>query len=198
LASGASSGDLVQTVSFYVSSVLNAIPAVAGAVTDTYLNTGAVTTAKIADANVTTVKIADANITPAKISTGGPSWTSGGDLSFNSGYGSVATAYGCRAWVNFNGTGTISIRSSGGVTSISDDGTGSYTMNFSFTMPDINYCATGVSGIIPGISEAIIVPNFTPPSTETASTTTTFKFATIRPNVTSAADANYVYLTIFR
>jgi hypothetical protein len=37
LASGASSGDLVQTVSFYVSSVLNAIPAVAGAVTDTYI-----------------------------------------------------------------------------------------------------------------------------------------------------------------
>ena len=57
LATGASSGDLVETVSFYVSSVLNAIPAVANAVTDTYLNTGAVTTAKIADANVTPAKL---------------------------------------------------------------------------------------------------------------------------------------------
>jgi hypothetical protein len=57
LTNPASSGDLVETVSFYVSSVLNAIPAVANAVTDTYLNTGAVTTAKIADANVTPVKL---------------------------------------------------------------------------------------------------------------------------------------------
>lgn len=46
LASGASSGDLVTTVSFYVSSVLNAIPAVANAVTTSYINSGAVTQAK--------------------------------------------------------------------------------------------------------------------------------------------------------
>ena len=45
---------------------------------------------------------------------------SSGNLKFNSGYGSVATAYGCRAWVNFNGTGTVAIRSSGNVTSITD------------------------------------------------------------------------------
>lgn len=48
LAAGASAGDLVETVSFYVSSVVNAIPAVAGAVNDTYLNTGAVTQSKVA------------------------------------------------------------------------------------------------------------------------------------------------------
>jgi hypothetical protein len=121
-----------------------------------------------------------------------------GDFQFNSGYGSVATAYGCRAWVNFNGTGTISIRSSGGVTSISDDGTGSYTMNFSFTMPDVNYNAVGISSLLIGVSETIVAPNFTPPGTETASTTTTFKFAVLRPSVTSAADVPYVYLSVFR
>jgi hypothetical protein len=49
---------------------------------------------------------------------------SSGDLQMNSGYGSVATAYGCRAWVNFNGTGTVAIRASGNVTSITDNGTG--------------------------------------------------------------------------
>jgi hypothetical protein len=42
---------------------------------------------------------------------------SSGNLKFNSGYGSVATAYGCRAWVNFNGTGTVAIRASGNVSS---------------------------------------------------------------------------------
>jgi hypothetical protein len=47
LAAGATAGDLVETISFYVSSVLNAIPAVAGAVTDAYINTGAVTQTKL-------------------------------------------------------------------------------------------------------------------------------------------------------
>lgn len=48
LAAGASAGDLIETVSFFVSSVVNAIPAVAGAVNSTYLNTGAVTQSKVA------------------------------------------------------------------------------------------------------------------------------------------------------
>jgi hypothetical protein len=65
--------------------------------------------------------------------------TSTGLLQFNSGYGSVATAFGCRAWVNFNGTGTVAIRASGNVTSITDNGTGSYTVNFTTAMPDANY-----------------------------------------------------------
>ena len=67
-----------------------------------------------------------------------------GNLRFNSGYGSAALAYGVRAWVNFNGTGTVAIRASGGVTSITDNGTGDYTVNFNFTMPDANYCVVGV------------------------------------------------------
>jgi hypothetical protein len=48
LASGATAGDLVETISFFVSSVLNAIPAVANAVTTSYINDGAVTAAKMA------------------------------------------------------------------------------------------------------------------------------------------------------
>jgi hypothetical protein len=64
-----------------------------------------------------------------------------GNLQFNSGYGSVATAYGCRAWVNFDGTGTVSIRGSGNISSITDNGgVGNYNVNFSNAMPDTNYC----------------------------------------------------------
>ncbi len=66
-----------------------------------------------------------------------------GNLSFNSGYGSSAVAYGCRAWVNFNGTGTPAIRASGNVSSITDEGTGQYTINFSTSMPDANFAANG-------------------------------------------------------
>jgi hypothetical protein len=65
--------------------------------------------------------------------------TTAGLLQFNSGYGSVATAYGCRAWVNFNGTGTVAIRGSGNVSSITDRNTGRYTVNLTTAMPDANY-----------------------------------------------------------
>jgi hypothetical protein len=64
---------------------------------------------------------------------------------FNNGYGSVATVYGCRAWVNFNGTGTVAIRASGNVSSITDNNTGDYTVNFSNAMPDASF-AVHVTG----------------------------------------------------
>jgi hypothetical protein len=63
----------------------------------------------------------------------------GSTFAFNSGYGSVATAYGCRAWVSFNGTSNA-IRGSGNVSSISSGGgTGLYTVNITNAMPDANY-----------------------------------------------------------
>lgn len=52
-----------------------------------------------------------------------------------------APIYACRAWVNFNGTGTVAIRGSGNVSTIGDNGTGNYTVNLTTAMPDVNYCA---------------------------------------------------------
>jgi hypothetical protein len=66
---------------------------------------------------------------------------SSGNFGINSGFGSVGTIYGCRAWVNFNGTGTIAIRSSGNVSSVTDSGVGDYYVNFTNAMPDANYAA---------------------------------------------------------
>jgi hypothetical protein len=43
----------------------------------------------------------------------------------------------CRAWVNFNGTGTVAIRASFNVSSITDNGTGDYTVNFSAVIPQL-------------------------------------------------------------
>lgn len=53
----------------------------------------------------------------------------------------------CRAWVNFNGTGTVAIRASFNVTSITDNGTGDYTVNFTTAMPDANYSPVAIWGI---------------------------------------------------
>jgi len=46
-----------------------------------------------------------------------------------------------KAWVNFNGTGTVAIRGSLNVSSITDRGTGNYTVNFTVAMSDVNYSA---------------------------------------------------------
>jgi hypothetical protein len=84
--------------------------------------------------------------------------TNDGNLQFNSGYGSVATAYGCRAWVNFASGPTI--RASGNVSSVSQLGGVSWDINFSTALPDVNYTTAGsasddnISGIALGESGA--------------------------------------------
>lgn len=72
-----------------------------------------------------------------------------------------APVYACRAWVNFNGTGTVAIRASGNVASITDNGVGDYTINFSTALPDANYTAV-ISG---QSSNAFIADGTTPRST---------------------------------
>jgi hypothetical protein len=88
---------------------------------------------------------------------------SSANFKFNSGYGSVATAYGCRAWVNFNGTGTVAIRASGNVSSITDNGTGDYTVNFTTAMSDANYAYhIGSKQEVAGGGDAAYPTNGTP------------------------------------
>ena len=52
--------------------------------------------------------------------------------------------YALRGWVNFKGTGSVSVRSSGNVSSITDFGQGNYRVNFSTAMPDSNYATTTI------------------------------------------------------
>ena len=116
--------------------------------------------------------------------------TPAGDLKFNSGFGSVGTAYGCRAWVNFNGTSTLAIRDSGNVSSVTDNGTGNYTVNFSTNMPDVNYSVASHGG---GASSGI-------PIVGSANTTTlavgSFLVRTVNNNI--FADLGMVCVAVFR
>ena len=119
---------------------------------------------------------------------------SSGNLLFNSGYGSVATAYGCRAWVNFNGTGTVAIRASGNVSSITDNGTGDYTVNFTTAMPDINYSAVGSCGSgAAGNDEFVLTTNY-----NTAPTTSATRVGSHRANSGLATDLAWISVAIFR
>ena len=111
---------------------------------------------------------------------------SSANFKFNSGYGSVATAYGCRAWVNFDGTSTVTIRASGNVTSITDNGTGDYTVNFTTAMPDANY-SVNVTASTATLSTAIRLDTLLAASV---------KFRTSSGG--SVADANNVCVDISR
>jgi len=91
------------------------------------------------DLSIGTGDIADAAITAAKMS-GAQSGS--------------APIYGARAWVNFNGTSTVAIRASGNVTSITDNGTGDYTVNFTTAMPDADYTLVGTSSIADNVASA--------------------------------------------
>jgi len=115
--------------------------------------------------------------------------------------GSISTvnalpAFQCRAWVNFNGTGTVAIRASGNVASITDNGVGDYTVNFTTAMPDANYCAT--FGMSPQNSRWIsnwdgaLLNNGT---TAVVNLTTSIR---LLANAGSAADATNVYMAVFR
>ena len=123
---------------------------------------------------------------------------SSGNLLFNSGYGSVATAYGCRAWVNFNGQGTVAIRASGNVSSITDLGTGSYTLNFSTAMPDANYSVVGSSTSLVGTSATYVVTTFRRDTdTRVGNTPSATTFSTCS-DTSVALDVADVNVSVFR
>ena len=123
-----------------------------------------------------------------------------GDLQMNSGYGSVATAYGCRAWVNFNGTGTVAIRVSGNVSSITDNGTGTYAVNFTTAMPDANYSkvasAATNSAQVPQVcyvDYSRVTNNYVTP------TTTSFAISNVEASGSfAAADTLFINAAVFR
>lgn len=96
--------------------------------------------------------------------------------------------YKCRAWVNFNGTGTVAIRASGGVSSITDGGVGVYTVNFTTAMPDANYSLVYGGGA--DTSSDI--------RTRDVWTTTQVKIQTLNGSQTSYLDFDYVCVSIFR
>jgi hypothetical protein len=103
----------------------------------------------------------------------------------------TAPLYAARAWVNFNGTGTVAIRESGNVSSITDNTTGDYTINFTTAMPDANYSVSGTSS---SFSIATVRGIFV--NTSTAPSTTSVRVQ--NSNYVSAEDPVYANIQIFR
>ena len=96
-----------------------------------------------------------------------------------------------RAWVNFNGTGTVAIRASFNVTSITDNGVGNYTINFTTAIPDANYAIAGTTDNSNGVA-----PTYVSLFNGGVATTSAVQFTT------SSTAANYdnsrVNVSVFR
>jgi hypothetical protein len=121
----------------------------------------------------------------------------------NDSSGVLATQNGmsgiAKAWVNFNGTGTVAIRASFNVSSITDNGTGNYTVNFTTAMPDANYQPT--VNIQRG-DGAAVNPGYgciyaTAANAYTSITTSSVRIITADSG-TAAMDMIYVGVSIFR
>jgi hypothetical protein len=135
-----------------------------------------ISTGGLPDGCIATADLADNAVTYAKI-------------------GSTEQGQLCKAWVNFNGTtaSPSTIRASYNVSSVTKNGTGDYTVNFTTAMADANYSVTGTAG---GGSAN---PNnyLTGPSTSTVMSTTQFRFQ-IRNDSASLVDSDTVMLHVIR
>jgi len=158
-------------------------------------------------ANGGLIQISSNNINFYSGTSGSPAFTqtagitSAGVLTFNSGYGSAVPAYGCRAFVQFNGVSGVTINKSGGVTSVTRNATGDYTVNLNFTMPDINYTvnvskSTGYGASFVGDT---MVHTVLSTNAEQAPTTTAFRFSICVWNAsTTGVDGKYISVLVFR
>lgn len=97
-----------------------------------------------------------------------------------------------KAWVNFNGTGTVAINASFNVSSITDNGTGHYTVNITNAMPNADYCIVNSCFNLPGGS-TVMNPKYSP-----APTTTNYGLTTaIVTGAEVVADISACYSAVF-
>jgi len=96
----------------------------------------------------------------------------------------------CRAFVNFNGTGTVAIRASFNVSSITDNGTGDYTVNFTTALADANYVVCGQGSLV--TTDGRYQQEFS-----AARTTSAYRFATTNSAGTTT-DSTYANIAAFR
>ena len=108
-----------------------------------------------------------------------------------------ATVGVCRAWVNFNGISTPAIRASFNVTSITKNGTGDYTVNFTTAMLDANY-ATLFGGQQDDTSQAIFMGLRLTSDTGTGAVVTTTSVRLLSTQAGTATDIYWANIAIFR
>ena len=103
-----------------------------------------------------------------------------------------------KAWVNFDGTGTLAIRDSFNVTSVTDNGTGDYTVNFAANaLANANYCITASISFGTTQSRNILNVATTAQTSYTAPTTTALRLESVNYGNGNSYDANSVSIAVF-
>ena len=170
----------------------------AGTIVAADIAADAVTTAKILDANVTTAKLADSAVTTAKINNAAIT-----AAKLDSAQTGSAPIYGCRAWVNFDGTKDTAsaastantnrlINASGNVASVLRNGAGSYTVTFTTELPNANYAITGCVTFAAGTIGTVNQDRQT-----AVKTTTQCRVATLNTQAIAFYDSDSVSLAFF-
>lgn len=103
--------------------------------------------------------------------------------------------YTAKAWVNFNGTGTVAIRASGNVSSITDLGTGVYRLNFSSALLDANYAVVGTHLYDTSANNGQMLIGT---DLQTSYCNVKAAYVTTTGGGTGSTDAPYVWAAIFR
>ena len=104
----------------------------------------------------------------------------------------------CKAWVNFNGTSTVAIRASYNVSSITDNGTGDYTVNFTTALADANYCVATTAMVVADQGSSYQFGIRTTTSVGTAATTKTTSALRLLSRREGDNDLNDCNVSIFR
>lgn len=94
------------------------------------------------------------------------------------------------AWVNFNGTGTVAIRAAYNVSSITDNGTGDYTVNFTAALADANFAAVCSSHETTG--------NYSSTAASVVNATASARVKTFKSYTNVANDTDITHVAIFR
>ena len=115
------------------------------------------------------------------------------DVLMNSDFGSATQGYAIRAWISFDANGTNQTRGSGNAT-MTDHGTGDFTMNFTTAMSDANYAVIGEVGY----NDSSINTAITSSGTHQAPTTTTMRFCVGVNYNSSLSDERYISIAIVR
>lgn len=147
-----------------------------GAVTSGKLAAGAVGSSQIAGGSITADKLANNSVTHAKLNVVG----SVGDPPISA----------ARAWVNFNGVGTVNIRAGNNVSSVTDNGVGDYTINFTYAMAEANYAVF--------VSSDGTRTNSQLKGGGSVYTTSSVQIITTDTSTTNGTDRDFIYVAIFR
>ena len=112
--------------------------------------------------------------------------------------GSAEASGLCKAWVNFNGTSTVAIRASYNVSSITDNGTGDYTVNFTTALADTNYCVATTAMVVADQGSSYQFGIRTTTNVSTAATTKTTSALRLLSRRDLDNDLNDCNVAIFR